>query len=314
MEASIIIPIHNESQSLIENSVKLDSYLKENVTKYEIIFVENGSHDKTSDIVKMLADGSECIKALFLDEPNLPKALKLGFGSSKYSKIVYYPIDLSVNFSFIVESLTLLDDWDIVIGSKRCRNAIDYRPLARRIASKTYHWLVRQLFQTNLTDTTCVKSFRRGVILSLMNNIPLYSEVYETELLIKAQISGCKITEIPVKVIENRPSRQPLIKKIYGKFIDLISLRLDLITLALGSLILSLGLFGIILLIIEKVELNSFGFANPYSFLLAMLFVISGFQLLIFGLLTHLILKIRGQVNSSTIDFDMKQFSLPEES
>jgi hypothetical protein len=208
---------------------------------------------------------------------------------------VYFPIDLSVNLSFIPECLPLLDSYHIVSGSKRLGNARDIRPLKHRLASMGYHYLVRKLFNTVLTDTTCVKRYRRNAILELMNHIPVRSMVYETELLMEAQKEGLLIHQIPVVVTDHREGRQPLGLKVMTKFQDLLSLRLDLLAIILGVSMFTVGSLGILLLSMSKL-LHGGGFLNPYSFLSSMLLVLFGFQCVIYGSFARLILQLRSEV------------------
>jgi len=296
-EASIIVPVHNEAPILRRNVERLRGYLTEALPRHELILCENGSSDGTACIAEELAEEFDDIGFLTLPEPSLAGALKEGLRAARAEKVVYCPIDLSVDLCFIPRSVKLLDEFDLVVGSKRLTANLDRRPLARRIPSRAYHGMVRRFFGVGLTDTTCVKACRRGKILGIIDRVPTASRIFETELLVEAQREGLDIVEVPVRVEEHRRSREGLGKKIGDKLEDLLSARLDLVSLYVGVPLFLCGLISLIYLSAQKLLFASqAGFLNPYSFLLSMLLVISGFQIIAFGLLTNLILQIRREI------------------
>ncbi len=295
-EVSVVVPVYNEAGILRRNIERLCEFLKEAVPRYEIILCENGSIDETAEIAKSLSREYDNVEFLELPEPNLSEALKSGFLAAKGEKVVYFPIDLSIDLGFIPKSARLLEVFDAVIGSKRLASELDRRPLVRRVVSRAYHGMVRGLYDVDFSDTTCVKAYRRSKILELMKKVPTYSGIFETELLVEAGAAGLDIVEVPVVVEEYRPSRQVLSRKIRRKLEDLLSARLDLLSITVGLLLFLGGIISLMLLSLDKLGADSSGFMNPYTFLLSMLFVISGFQIIAFGLLSNLLMQIRRQV------------------
>jgi hypothetical protein len=152
---------------------------------------------------------------------------------------------------------------------------------------------VKRLLRTSLTDTTCVKAYRRDCFLELAALVPSRSQVFETELLVEAKRRGYSVKEVPVAVDDRRPSRQPLGVKVSLKLRDLLSARLDAVALVLGCAAALAGLVSLAWLSLNKIYSGSPGFVNPYSYLISMLLVTSGFQIALFGLLANLILQIR---------------------
>ena len=300
LSASVIIPVHNEAKILRLNTAKLMDYLGDQLADYEIIICENGSADATAKIAEALAMEFPEVECLRLQEKCLGSALRTGIEAAKYSKVVYFPIDLSIDLGFIPESARLLDVFDIVVGSKRMDPGLDSRPLVRRIPSKAFHGMVRGLFDVGFSDSTCVKGYRRDEVLRLMERVPSTSRIYETELLAEAEKEGLYIAEVPVGVNETRPSREYLGRKIRGKLEDLSSAGLDRVSFLLGGPMLLAGLLGIALLTyVKATRLSLGGFVNPYSFLIAILLVLWGFQFITIGLLSRLVLQIRRQVEGA---------------
>jgi len=222
---TLIIPVHDEEKIIEENILKIRDYANQFSSEKETLICENGSTDSTLKIAEDLAKRYDDVRLLSLPYPSLPAALKRGIRASRFERLVYFPIDLSVNLSFIEESLRLLNNYDMVLGSKRMRGAVDDRPLERQVLSKGYHFLVRVLFNMDLSDTTCVKAFRRSRIIELLDQVPASSSVFETRLVAEALKRGFKITEIPVKVKDHRRSRRVL-RRAGAKLIDILSSRL----------------------------------------------------------------------------------------
>ncbi|UCH57014.1 MAG: glycosyltransferase, partial [Candidatus Bathyarchaeota archaeon] len=293
---SIVVPVYNEASILRMNTEVLRDFLEERFKSYEIILCENGSVDDTPEIARELAGEIEEVGFLQLTETNLAEALKVGFRAARSGKVIYFPIDLSVNLGFIPESMRLLDVFDVVIGSKRMLAGLDRRSPVRRIPSRAFHGMVRGLFGVEFTDSTCVKAFRRDTVLSLMERVPSSSRVFETELIAEAEKEGLYIAEVPVVVREDRPSRELLAIKVHRKLEDLLSARLNLISILIGTLMFLAGVLGVLVLTYEKIMSTTGGFANPYTFLIFMLLIISGFQMITIGLLSNLIMQIRAQV------------------
>ncbi len=301
LEASIVIPVCNEAGVLRTNTERLRDYLSEVLPGHEIILCENGSVDETPQIARDLAEEFNEVVFLSLPEACLADALQIGIQAARGEKVVYFPIDLSVDLEFIPKSVRLLEVFDAVVGSKRLASELDRRPFVRRLSSRAYHRMVRGFYGIEFTDTTCVKAFRRSRILDLMDRIPTSSRIYETELLVEAWREGLEIIEVPIMVVESRPSRELLSHKISMKLGDLLSARLDRISFLVGIPLFLIGSLGLLVLIIGKLTLASAGgFVNPYGFLIMMLLVISGFQILTFGMLTNLIMQIRRQITRVT--------------
>jgi len=295
-EASLVVPVHNEAGLLRVNASVLSEFLARHFSRYEIILVENGSVDDTGKIAHELKGTLDGVRVVELPEPCLGEALKEGMRSATHDKVVYFPIDLSVDLGFIPESVRLLDDYSLVVGSKRLNDGLDHRSTLRKTLSRGYHWLVRSLLRTGLTDTTCVKAYRRDCFLDLAALVPSRSQIFETELLVEAKRRGYRVKEVPVAVDDHRSSRQPLGIKVSLKLRDLLSARLDAVALVLGCAAVLAGLVSLAWLSLSKIHSGSPGFVNPYSYLISMLLVTSGFQIALFGLLANLILQIRRSV------------------
>jgi glycosyltransferase involved in cell wall biosynthesis len=299
---SLVVPVHNEAARMWSNAVALRRHMKRIGEPFEMIIVENGSVDDTPIVAEALSTRFREIKCLTLPEASLGDALKLGIGVATGEKILYYPLDLSIGLDFIPKSIRLLEKYDLVVASKRLGE--DHRPLLRRLTSITYHRLVRLLYGTQLSDTTCAKAYRKSAVSSLLGGLTGASRVFETELLVEAERRGMRIIEVPVSVVERRRSRETLLKKVETKFEDLLSARLDRFSLLSGAPLMIFGSAWLVFLGFEKLGSPLSGFMNPYSFIAAVLLVLGGFQITTFGLLSRLMLQVRKEVSVSASSLD----------
>ncbi len=291
---SLVVPVHNEAARMWSSATALRRQMKSLGQPFEMIIVENGSVDDTPIVAEALSTRFRDIRCLTLPDASLGEALKLGMTSATGDKVLYYPLDLSVDLTFIPKSVRLLDDYDLVVASKR--RGDDRRPLMRRVASIVYHRLVKILYGTQLSDTTCAKAYRRTAVNGLLDGLTGESRVFETELLVEAEKRGMRIAELPVSVVEKRSSREKLSKKVETKLEDLISAKLDRVSLLSGAQLMLAGFAWLAILGFEKLASPLAGFINPYSFIAAVVLLLGGFQITTFGLLSRLMLQVRGEV------------------
>ena len=130
----------------------------------------------------------------------------------------------------------------------------------------------------------------------IINGLNGESRVFETELLVEAERKGMKIAELPVSVVERRESREKLSRKVETKLEDLISAKLDRVALLSGAQLMLAGCAWLTIRGIEKLASPLAGFMNPYSFIAAVVLLLGGSQITTFGLLSRLMLQVRGEM------------------
>jgi glycosyltransferase involved in cell wall biosynthesis len=222
---SVIIPVHNEEKILRENLGKIADHLSSLSLDYELVVIENGSSDNTLGAAEAAAKDNVRVKVLSIPEKDLGLALKKGLLSAKGEYIIWYPIDLSVGFSYIQKSLEDIRDYDIIVGSKVMKGAIDDRPVGRRMYSLFYNFLVNLLFNLHIGDTQCVKTFKRVTTIPIVEKVSSGGIVFEVELLYKSKKSGLRVKEVPVEVRDVRLDSKINFGVIGKAFRDLIRLR-----------------------------------------------------------------------------------------
>jgi glycosyltransferase involved in cell wall biosynthesis len=217
---TIVIPIYNEQAILHAAVVDLRERLKPFGWAYEVILAENGSKDRTVEIAQELAikygdpaDGQ--VKLISLGEPNYGKALKQGILLARGEIVICDEIDLcDADFHKRAVSILETGEADLVIGSKLAAGAEDDRPMLRHVASMAYSGMLRMMLGFRGTDTHGLKAFRRTALLDTVRACLVDKDVFASEFVIRADRSGIKTKEIPVRIIEKRPPSINLFKRV----------------------------------------------------------------------------------------------------
>jgi glycosyltransferase involved in cell wall biosynthesis len=226
---SIVMPAHNE-ESYLEPAVKtvIDG-MRERGHQFEVIIAENGSTDRTaSELSELLESHGELIQ-VSLPLADYGAALRKGFLASSGEVVINFDVDF-VDLGFADEALELLRDpgISVVVGSKRAPGALDRRGVGRRLITSVFSLILRKGFGLRVRDTHGIKAMRRVDIEPLVALCQFGQDVFDTELILRAERSGLKVLETPVSVEELRPARTPIWTRIPRSVIRLVQLRIRL--------------------------------------------------------------------------------------
>jgi len=194
MKLSVIAPLYNEEESvkaLYESITGALAPLKRN---YEILFVDDGSKDKTFEIAKGLALRDSHLKVIkFRRNYGQTPAMAAGIDNASGEILITMDGDLQNDPRDIAELLDKIDEgYDIVVGWRHKRKD---KLITRKIPSKIANWLIGKVTGVPIKDNGCsLKCYRANVI----KNIPLYSEMHRF-IPAMASIAGAKIAEIKVR-------------------------------------------------------------------------------------------------------------------
>jgi hypothetical protein len=126
--------------------------------------------------------------------------------------VVNFDIDyFSGDFLQLVRSQ---DDVDLVIASKRDPGSEDRRSLLRRVATRVFNLLLRVVLDSRVSDTHGMKAFRSDLVTQLVPQVASRQDLFDTELVIRAERAGYRIREVPVVVKEMRVARSSLLKRV----------------------------------------------------------------------------------------------------
>ena len=223
---SVVIPIYNEEEILrksIESLVKDIQGITEFNNEYEIILSENGSNDDTHKVAEQLKKEFSVIRIKRLKHASYGQSLKLGIQAALNENIIIFNIDFW-DIEFLKKALMLLDEYDCVVGSKVIKGSIDERPLLRRLITRGFNLLLNYLFGFKGTDTHGIKGFRKSSFLPISLQCHTERDIFDTELLLRAERAKLLIHELPVTIREVRLTRLEPLKRVASTLHDLVTL------------------------------------------------------------------------------------------
>jgi glycosyltransferase involved in cell wall biosynthesis len=205
--------VYNEAEFIPRALPQLIAAVEESVESAEIILVENGSSDGTADVARTVAGQPSIVTVLSVPEPDYGAAMRRGFETAHGDWVINFDIDY-FSASFLRTVLSQPSDVDLVIASKRDPGSEDRRPMIRRVATLTFNMLLSTILDSRVSDTHGMKGFRRRLIDDLLSEVVSTKDLFDTELVIRAERAGYRIVEVPVEVIEMRAARSSLIKRV----------------------------------------------------------------------------------------------------
>jgi glycosyltransferase AglD len=226
---SIVMPAHNEA-GYLEPAVKsVVAGLRDRGVDFELFVAENGSTDTTAADAEQLAQTYPEVKVLRSVLPDYGQALRAGFLAAGGEFVVNFDVDF-VDLGFLDEALALMSGGahDIVVGSKRSPGSVDQRRAARQAVTAVFSFVLRHGFGLRVSDTHGVKALRRAPLLELVRTCQFGGDIFDTELIIRAERAGLNVHEVPITVADQRPPRTPIARRIPRSLLGLMRLRLAL--------------------------------------------------------------------------------------
>lgn len=291
MDISVVIPVYNEEDSLD----RLYSELKESLGRldkeHEILFVDDGSRDRSLECLKRIRDADPAVKVIsFRKNFGQTAALSAGFDHARGDIVITMDADLQNDPADIPMLLDKIGEgYDLVSGWRHDRKD---KWLSRRLPSILANKLISWATDVTLNDYGCtLKAIRQEVV----QNITLYGELHRFIPAV-ASWMGVRIAEVKV----NHRARVAGESK-YG-ISRVIRVLLDLITVKFllsysGRPIQFFGLPGLLcgtlgglIAVYLTIQRLFFGVAlgDRPLLLLAVLLIIVGIQFIVFGLLGEL--------------------------
>ncbi|MFN7991404.1 MAG: glycosyltransferase [Candidatus Micrarchaeia archaeon] len=227
---TIIVPVHNEAGTLRGCVMRIRRHLDSMKVAYEIILAEDGSTDQSLSIARSLAAGPVRVLS---SEKRLGRGLALSdaIRSSKGEIVIYMDADLSTDLQHIGAILEEVGSGsDIATGSRLLPGStVRGRTFLRTVSSRGYNLLLRVLFGSRIHDHQCgFKAFRRSSVIPLLAKVGDRHWFWDSELLLRAQEEGLKVSEIPVRWTDRLDSRVSLGSDIISMGAAAIRLRLRL--------------------------------------------------------------------------------------
>lgn len=227
VDASIVIPVHNEASIIRHALDRLISEFSRITSRFEVLVVENGSTDATWSLLEEAAKSEPRIKPYRSPVPDYGRSLKLGLLAADAPKIIAEEIDI-LDHGFHEAAFSLLDNHDLVIASKRHPEARDNRGVYRRLGTEGITLLLRLGCGLRSSDTHGPKAWRKEAVRTIVATTTLDGDLFASEAVLRAERAGLRIAEVPLSVAERRSSAIPLIKRVPRVLRDIRALRASL--------------------------------------------------------------------------------------
>ena len=287
---SIVIPVHNEEQTLALLYDELQATLEPLGEQWETVFVDDGSTDGSLAALTRLHAGAANVKVVRLRR-NFGKAAALaaGFAQAQGEFVVTIDADLQDDPAEIPRLLAKLEEgFDLVSGWKTRRRD----SLRRRVLSRVFNWMAWRLSGLRLHDLNCgLKAYRAEVLRGLR----LYGELHRF-VPVLAYYRGYRVGELPVNHRARRYGRSRYgVERYLRGFFDLLTVsfigRYRSRPLHLfGGLGLLLGGVGLgVLVYLTALKASGHAIGQRPLLLLGVLLVVVGLQLFSLGLIAEMI-------------------------
>ncbi len=317
MDISVVIPLYNEEESLPELYAWIERVMQANHFSFEVIFINDGSTDKSWQVIENLSQSSEHVKGIkFRRNYGKSPALYCGFKEAQGDVVITMDADLQDSPDEIPElyRMVMTDGYDLVSGYKQKR----YDPLSKTIPTKLFNATVRKVSGIkNLHDFNCgLKAYRREVV----KNIEVYGEMHRFIPYLAKNAGFDKIGE---KVVHHQARKYGKSKFGLNRFVNGY---LDLITLwflnsfgrkpmhvfgFLGTIMFLIGFVAVIIIGADKLIALAHGVPqrlvtdSPY-FYISLTTMLIGTQLFLAGFLGDLISRSSSTRNDYQIEEEIR--------
>jgi dolichol-phosphate mannosyltransferase len=213
MKLSVVIPAHNEEDSIAETVRAVAARLVEDAIPYEIVVVDDASRDRTPAIVAQLSDADPNVRYLLNPYPNgFGFAVRAGLEIFTGDAVAIVMADLSDHPDDLVAYYRLIEaGYDCAFGSRFMTGGATYDyPQFKLIMNRLVNWGIRVLFGHGYNDTTnAFKAYRREVIESVA---PLLSHHFNltVEIPLKAVVRGHSFAVTPIRWTNRKAGQSKL--------------------------------------------------------------------------------------------------------
>lgn len=221
MDISVVIPLFNEAESLPELYAWIERVMKEHNFSFEVIFVDDGSTDRSWEIIEELKKNSPNVRGIkFRRNYGKSPGLNCGFERAEGDVVITMDADLQDSPDEIPELYRMIKEegYDMVSGWKKKR----YDPLSKTIPTKLFNATARKVSGIYLHDFNCgLKSYKKVVV----KNIEIYNDMHRW-IPYLAKIAG--FHKFGEKVVQHQARKYGSSKFGWNRFVNGY---LDLITL-----------------------------------------------------------------------------------
>lgn len=220
-QLSIVVPLFNEEESLPELFAWIKRVCKAENLSFEVVFIDDGSKDKSWEVVQQLSQDNEEVRAIkFRRNYGKSAALNEGFTAVKGEVVITMDADLQDSPDEIPDLYKLIkvDGYHLISGWKQKR----YDPLSKTIPTKLFNWATRKMSGIHLNDFNCgLKAYHVDVVKS----IEVYGEMHRYIPVLSKRAGFEKIGE---KVVQHQARKYGTSKfgleRFVNGFLDLLTI------------------------------------------------------------------------------------------
>ncbi len=214
---SVIIPAFNEESRIAGTVHKLVAHLTSQPYAWDIIVVNDGSADRTAQVVEGLARGDTRVKLLNAPHAGKGAAVKRGMLAAQGEWRFLCDADLSMPPEHLARFFPGEGGkprYDISIGSREAAGARRIgEPARRHIIGRLFNYLVRLIAVSGIQDTQCgFKLFSAQSATALFPHQRMPGFAFDVEVLMLARRAGFTIGEVPIDWLHNSDSRVSMLK------------------------------------------------------------------------------------------------------
>ncbi|MCX2431048.1 MULTISPECIES: glycosyltransferase family 2 protein [unclassified Pedobacter] len=316
MDISVVVPLFNEDESLPELTAWIDKVMVENNFSYEIVLIDDGSTDKSWEVIETLRGQNPAIKGIkFRRNYGKSAALNVGFEATQGDVVITMDADLQDSPDEIPELYRRIKEekLDLISGWKKKR----YDPITKTVPTKLFNAATRKMSGIELNDFNCgLKAYRSDVI----KTIEVYGEMHRYIPVIAKWAGFSKIAE---QVVEHRARKYGTTKFGFSRFINGF---LDLLSIffvgkfgkrpmhffgSLGVLSFLVGIVMSLYTLIEKQYLIWNGLAyrdvtQQPLFYLSLVAIVVGSQMFLAGFIAELLSRNAPERNQYLIEKELR--------
>jgi glycosyltransferase involved in cell wall biosynthesis len=222
LDLSVVIPVYNEEENLVPLWDELRRVLDGLRVSYEVLFVDDGSHDGSAEVVRSLRELDERVRLVRLKaNAGETAATDAGFKAARGRYVVTMDADLQNDPADIPRLLAHLDRWDAATGWRVDRAAGD--GVVRRVSSRVANRVRNALSDETIQDSGCTfRAFRR----ECLRELPLYRGFHRF-IPTLLRMRGYRVIEVPVNHRPRRSgsSKYGVLNRVFVALADLLVVR-----------------------------------------------------------------------------------------
>lgn len=232
IKLSVVVPCYNEEKRFQKGFGHYYNWLKEQKFEWELIFVNDGSKDKTLELMKKAAKGKSAVR-IISHSPNRGKgyAIVQGVKAAKGKYILFTDVDHSVPVETIKTFFKYFEKgFKVVIGSRRVVGSklIVRQPPFREFLGRGFTLLVNILIYRGVKDSTCgFKAFENKTAQKIFQKISIYDWAFDAEILFICKKLKINFAQAPVSWSDVRGSKVSLKKDVLKSLVGIVKIRLN---------------------------------------------------------------------------------------